>query len=40
MVACILYSIFVAYIIPEIQEGEISLRPKGWQYDRRAELSR
>jgi len=33
MVACILWNIICCYIIPEIQEGEISFRPKGWQYE-------
>jgi len=39
MAVCILYSITL-YGIQEIIDGEVSFRPKGWQYDERAKLSR
>ena len=35
MALCIIYNLLTEYIIPEIKKGEISFRPKGWQYDQR-----
>ena len=32
MVACILYSLAL-YGIQELIDGEVSFRPKGWQYE-------
>ena len=39
MAACIIYSLAL-YGIQELIEGDVSFKPKGWQYDRPTELSR
>jgi len=32
MALCIVYNLVTEYIVPEIMEGEISLKPKSWRY--------